>query len=592
LNVLAVSALPAQAAPPTPAKVARSDGTRAHNFAQNLSPKSATSTAANWGTYHHDLARSGYDSQQPTFGSVVPGWATPATVDGAVYAEPLVVGSTVIVATENNSVYALGLSTGSVHWRTNLGPPVPNASLPCGNVDPVGITGTPVVDQVAGIVYVVGLVQPAGQAMAYQLAAINLANGNVAYQVPITVTGLDPQHHGQRAALTLSAGTLYIPFGGRWGDCTPYHGWLVAAPASTGGPFSSFQTSINSGGGLWQPGGASVDAAGNLYVASGNTFCTSPCAYDGGETVFKLSTSLQTLDYFAPTNWSFLNSQDLDVGSTNPLLLDAGLLFQVGKSGDGYLLKQANLGHIGGQAFTDHVCPGLFYDAAFGGDAYVFPYIYVPCRDRLVALKLDTTAPSFAFAWQGPSVSWSGPPIVAAGLVWTLDPAGTLFALNPSTGATAFSTNVGAAAHFATPASGGGAVFVAAGSKVFSFIAATSVATYSVANTPSTWASSQTQTYAVTVTNTGSLPWPAAGSNPVRLGVHFANTGGGYGNNTWYTDQRFSLPADLAPGASVVLTIAVTAPSAPSGSLVLEYQMVKELQFWFAQFSDLLILVS
>src|SRR5205823_5991755 len=57
------------------------------------------------------------------------------------------------------------------------------------------------------------------------------------------------------------------------------------------------------------------------------------------------------------------------------------------------------------------------------------------------------------------------------------------------------------------------------------------------------------------------------------------------------TDQRFTLPADLAPGASVTLTIGVTAPS-NTGSLVLEYQMVKETQFWFGQFADVNITVT
>src|SRR5207247_1651291 len=110
-------------------------------------------------------------------------------------------------------------------------------------------------------------------------------------------------------------------------------------------------------------------------------------------------------------------------------------------------------------------------------------------------------------------------------------------------------------------------------------------AAYSVVNTPTSWGTNQTQTYSVTITNTGNQTWNATGSNPAHLGVHFANAGGGYGSNGWYTDQRFSLPADLAPGASVTLTIAVTAP-ANTGNLVLEYQMVKEQQFWFSQFAD------
>jgi hypothetical protein len=116
------------------------------------------------------------------------------------------------------------------------------------------------------------------------------------------------------------------------------------------------------------------------------------------------------------------------------------------------------------------------------------------------------------------------------------------------------------------------------------------VATYSVSATPPSWGNNQTQSYSVTITNKGSQTWAAGGSNPVHLGVHFATAGGGFGAG-WYTDQRFSLPADLAPGASVTLSITVTAP-ANTGNLVLEYEMVKEQQFWFVQFADVSVTVS
>jgi hypothetical protein len=114
---------------------------------------------------------------------------------------------------------------------------------------------------------------------------------------------------------------------------------------------------------------------------------------------------------------------------------------------------------------------------------------------------------------------------------------------------------------------------------------------YNVSNTPSGWTTGQTQTYIVTVTNTGTQAWPAGASTPVHLGVHFAGSGGGYAtsgygtNSGWLTDQRYTLPGDLGPGGTVVLNISVTAPST-SGSLVLEYQMVKEGEFWFKQFAD------
>jgi hypothetical protein len=70
------------------------------------------------------------------------------------------------------------------------------------------------------------------------------------------------------------------------------------------------------------------------------------------------------------------------------------------------------------------------------------------------------------------------------------------------------------------------------------------VAGYGLSATATSWTTNQSQTYSVTITNTGTQIWPAGGANPVHLGVHFANTGGGAGSNTWYGDQRFSPPAD------------------------------------------------
>ncbi|HKT21724.1 MAG TPA: PQQ-binding-like beta-propeller repeat protein, partial [Nitrososphaerales archaeon] len=111
---------------------------------------------ANWTTYHMDSGRTGY-LPVANFTSVKQGWTSPA-LDGFVFAEPLVFGDSVYVATENNSVYALNAQTGNVTWHTNLGPgsPTGNHQLPCGDIIPVtGITGTPAIDPSTGILYVV-----------------------------------------------------------------------------------------------------------------------------------------------------------------------------------------------------------------------------------------------------------------------------------------------------------------------------------------------------------------------------------------------------------------------------------------------------
>ena len=115
-------------------------------------------------------------------------------------------------------------------------------------------------------------------------------------------------------------------------------------------------------------------------------------------------------------------------------------------------------------------------------------------------------------------------------------------------------------------------------------------ASYDMSRAPRTWAVNQSQTFPITVTNAGNQTWPAGGATPVRLGLHFATAAGGWPRQTasyltaWRTDQRFSLPNDLAPGESAALTVTAVAPPA-AGSAVLEAEMVKEQQFWFSQWA-------
>jgi hypothetical protein len=438
---------------------------------------------ADWPTYHKDLSRTGVDSSAPALASVSQQWAHTG-LDQKVYAEPLVYGTAVLVATEGNTVYALDAATGNQSWSKNYGIPVPSNQLPCGNVNPVGITGTPVIDTTTGTMYFVTMVWDGTNASSihYVLEAINLnAGGTELWNRTIAPTDptytFDPFIEGQRAALSLAGGTVYIPFGGRWGDCgrngVDYRGWVVGAPASGTGTLLSFPlpTGINSGaGGFWAASGAAMDASNNLYVTSGNTRSTT--TYDYGETVLKLSPTLAIMDHFVPSNWATLNQNDTDLGSVGPTLLGNNLLFQVGKEGIGYLLDITNLGGANHMTprFSARVCTAT-QDAAFGGVAYAAPYIYVPCSDHLVALLLTTTpSPSFSAAWSGPAGS-IGPPIVAGGLVWTIGYNNSrLFGLLASTGGVQLSVALSQTpAHFSTPSYGDGMIFVPDGTQILAY---------------------------------------------------------------------------------------------------------------------------
>jgi len=122
--------------------------------------------------------------------------------------------------------------------------------------------------------------------------------------------------------------------------------------------------------------------------------------------------------------------------------------------------------------------------------------------------------------------------------------------------------------------------------------AAAWTATYNMAGAPASWTKSQSQSVIVTVTNAGNITWPSTGSYRVDLELHFATrTGGAVNRAYWLTNQAYSMPANLAPGSSVTMTVTVTAP-ASAGSFYLEAEMIKEHQFWFSQTASIPVTVS
>ena len=531
-----------------------------------------------WLTYHHDLLRTGFDPYKPasySASSIHENW-TSSPLDGAIYAEPLIAKSMVFVATENNTIYSLDAATGRLIWRTHLGSPVPLSHLPCGNIDPTGITGTPVIDMRTQTIFAVAFLS---DTHSHKLFALDVSTGKIRFETDVDPPNSDPLVHQQRGALALSyyndssnaaeganpgqkGGILvYIPFGGLFGDCGQFHGWVMGAPISytslannnnynisnssassigieTRGteqiqrqqlPLLSFQVPTHREGGIWAPSGPAIDRDGNILVATGNG--DSKTNFDFSNSVIKLSPDLgKVVDWFAPSNWADLSGSDTDLGSVGPAVLDNNVsdsgnnndteytnttpvIFQIGKEGVGYLLRGDKLGGLNGQIFSAPVCD----KGAYGGTAYSAPYLYVPCRDGLVALYLQSAADSnttttaaaattsgstppgtsaggivnasksnnstnggadrhdsndyssFTIKWKGPSFR-AGPPIIADGLVWTVDiNKGKLYAFDQSSGNILFQTDVGDEVHFTTASSSHGQIFVAASDSIMSF---------------------------------------------------------------------------------------------------------------------------
>ena len=283
-------------------------------------------------TYHNDNLRTGQNLNETTLT-----WANvnqaqfgkkfSYPLDGIAYASPLYVANVsipaqgvhnvVYVATEHDSVYAFDADglTPTPLWKVSfINPPavttVPAADTgECCDIAPeIGITGTPVIDQGPGTLYVVAKTKE-GTNYVQRLHALDITTGAEKFGGPKVIQASVPGNgdgndgkgnvpfnalrENQRPALLLSNGVVYIGFASH-GDNGPYHGWVLGYDATTLQQVMAYNNTPNGGeGGIWQSGGGlAADSAGNLYFVAGNgTFDANTGGVDYGESVEKISPS-------------------------------------------------------------------------------------------------------------------------------------------------------------------------------------------------------------------------------------------------------------------------------------------------------------
>ena len=447
-------------------------------------PSTPITVNGSWPTYHRDNARTGNDPTLAPVVSVTAGW-TRSGLDGEIYASPLVHGGKVYTATLNNTVYALNQTDGTIEWFNHLGTPQASGWA-CGNVSPMGILGTPVIDTVGNRIYAVAEI--AGTTPIYRLFGLNLGTGAIELNTVVNPPGFDWKIQQERGALALANGYVYVPFGGRAGDCfdggTPYYGWVVGVPTDGVSTSNVFKTPSGAES-VWAPGGVLVDdSTTNVFFATGNAI---PC---GGSTysdaVVKVNATLGSPTFFEPNDWqaSWCNP-DEDLGSATPVLISPSLMFTSGKHGGGFLLDPTNLGGVNGQLFPSpagytqsDVCFGDTSAATYGSFAYKAPFVYLECEAHgLVALNLNTSTPSFSECdaaclapnWHVGGTRTYGAPMVAAGAVWVAGNTG-LTAYRASNGALIYQSASFGVNRFVTPAEAGGQVFVPSHTTMRSFV--------------------------------------------------------------------------------------------------------------------------
>jgi uncharacterized protein with LGFP repeats len=445
-------------------------------------------------------------------------------VDGQVYAQPLVIGNTVIAATENNRVYGMDAVTGAIAWSTNLGTPWPSSTLGCGDLAPnVGVTSTPVYDPATNSVVLLSKTIPAGgtaQSPEWYAHALDPATGRDRPGYPVRIAGSptnDPSRPflpltaAQRPGLLLLDGVVYAGFASHC-DQGPYVGYVVGigTVSSTGKPgvttmWATEHGSSNGEAGIWQSGGGLVaDDNGDILLTTGNGISPQPGPGSSppatlGESVVRLEVTstgaLTPVDFFSPANNAKLDIDDADLGSAAPLALPAGygtaavphLVVQLGKDGRGYLLDGDNLGGMGqgpggGDAALQTFGPysGVWGKPAFfgGNGGYVYT---VESTGYLRAFKLQQTGgvPNLApIATSAGTLGYtSGSPVVtstgsdpSSALVWVVkvaDATGAGAQLQaydaiPTNGVLTlrYSYALGVGAKFSSVATNGGRVYV------------------------------------------------------------------------------------------------------------------------------------
>jgi hypothetical protein len=145
-------------------------------------------------------------------------------------------------------------------------------------------------------------------------------------------------------------------------------------------------------GGIWGGGTGLAADVDNIYVMTGNgTFdATSAQVTDYGDSVIKLSISsgLQPVDYFTPFDQTFLNDNDVDLGSGAPMLIpETSFVVGIGKDAILHLLDTNSMGE---------------YHSSYNADLEEF---------------LATTPPFFA-PFMGAPIYWNSPNFGPVIYIW------------------------------------------------------------------------------------------------------------------------------------------------------------------------------
>ncbi|MGC1379785.1 MAG: PQQ-binding-like beta-propeller repeat protein [Candidatus Baltobacteraceae bacterium] len=394
-------------------------------------------------TYHYDNLRTGWDDKESTLtqanvnsGSF--GLLHAVTLDDQVDTQPLLVpdetttrGSVpgkhdvVYATTENDTVYAIDASSGTVLFQQSLGNPVPTP-LGCNNNGPnVGIDGTPVIDKHANAMYVIAYTMQ-GSVPTYTIHDLSLANlSDIIAPVVVSAShklsdgstfAFNATYQRQRPALLEANGIIYAGFGSFCDfSASVSRGWLLGWQAGSLTPLPANQLNDTLAtsqddfflSSIWMSGyGVAADESGKIYFVTGNSD-PSGNSYNSltniAESVAKLSPDLtQVLSFFTPSDVGELDQSDADYGSGGVLLLpkvgsQPPLAAAAGKEGTMFLLSRKHLG--GYSPSGNHVVDAVNIGGCWCGQSYFdaasdsMPRIVASGGNAVTVWKVPTSRP-------------------------------------------------------------------------------------------------------------------------------------------------------------------------------------------------------
>jgi hypothetical protein len=380
------------------------------------------------------------------------------SVTGAVYASPLYVENgpqgkgTFYVVTGSDTVHAIDEATGAKVWSRSAGTQAGMSGGGCGNLGGnVGIIGTPAIDEASRVIVfdAATATNMGGVVKTHTIYAWSIDDNHEVWHLDIStmsdpvVGALQATYEQQRSAVLIVGGVAYVAYGGYWGDCGPYHGWIVGVPLSGPAGAKAYATPAVQCG-MWGAGGPASDGT-SIFVATGNGGTLAQGAWGGAYSALKFGAG-PVFAGGAANYWHAVNlSGDVDLGGSMPLVVDAptltpsALLVQLGKDGTAYLIDRNNMGGetspvAAAQVMNDEISnaaawatiPSGTYIAMVGNNGGMGSNCPNGTSGDLVVAKLDPAAANkVTTAWCADNLGGGSPSITTSNgssdaIVWTM----------------------------------------------------------------------------------------------------------------------------------------------------------------------------